>query len=148
MGSYRPVDKCRGFLMGRPRKLHPAIEAILARHIAESLIPYQSQFRRCPATAMRHPDFRKVCDECTGVVCARMREKGLSEDGSPLPQKDRPYCGAKTRSGEACKKKVIPGKSKCRYHGGLSTGPKTEAGKARIAAAQRLRWQRFKLRND
>jgi hypothetical protein len=30
---------------------------------------------------------------------------------------------------------------RCRNHGGLSTGPKTEPGRQRIAAAQRKRWQ-------
>jgi hypothetical protein len=29
---------------------------------------------------------------------------------------------------------------RCRFHRGLSTGPKTKEGKARIAAAQRRRW--------
>ena len=130
--------------MGRPRKLHPTIEAILERHRAESLKRYESHFRPCPATAMRHPDFRKVCDECTGVVCALMREKGLDDDGLPLPPKDRPFCGARARSGAPCKKKVIPGKRRCKYHGGLSTGPKTDAGKAKIAAAQVSRWQRWR----
>jgi hypothetical protein len=33
------------------------------------------------------------------------------------------------------------GKARCRFHGGLSTGPKTEAGRGRIAAAQRRRWR-------
>ena len=35
---------------------------------------------------------------------------------------------------------------KCKLHGGLSTGPKTEEGRARIAAAQRARWQRAAIR--
>ena len=30
-----------------------------------------------------------------------------------------------------------PGKARCRFHGGKSTGPKTQAGRARIAEAQR-----------
>ena len=45
-------------------------------------------------------------------------------------------CGARTRSGNACKKPPISGKSRCKNHGGLSTGPKTAEGKARIALAQ------------
>ena len=45
-------------------------------------------------------------------------------------------CGAKTRSGTPCAKYPINGKRRCRLHGGLSTGPKTAEGKARIAAAQ------------
>ena len=44
-------------------------------------------------------------------------------------------CNATTRSGEACQKYVRYGKNRCRLHGGLSTGPKTAEGKARIAAA-------------
>ena len=44
-------------------------------------------------------------------------------------------CGAKTRSGSPCAKFPISGKRRCRNHGGLSTGPKTAAGRARIAAA-------------
>lgn len=39
------------------------------------------------------------------------------------------------RSGERCKAPTIKGKSKCRTHGGKSTGPKT-AGRARCAAAR------------
>lgn len=44
-------------------------------------------------------------------------------------------CGAKTRSGVPCAKFPIEGKRRCRLHGGLSTGPKTVAGKAAISAA-------------
>jgi hypothetical protein len=38
---------------------------------------------------------------------------------------------------------MAPGKRRCRFHGGLSTGPKTEEGRARIAEAQRRRWSGF-----
>ena len=140
------------FSMGRPTREQAALSAMLAEQrdleIKKTREEMCLRWRACPATAHLHPDFRKVCDKCTGLVCARMRAKGLAEDGSPLPRKDRPCCSAKTRAGEGCKKKVIPGKAKCRYHGGLSTGPKTEAGKARIAAAQRLRWQSFRGKKD
>ncbi len=45
-------------------------------------------------------------------------------------------CAAKSkRSGEQCKKPAMRGKAVCDFHGGRSTGPKTEAGKARIAEA-------------
>ena len=45
-------------------------------------------------------------------------------------------CGAKTRSGTPCQKPALRGKARCQLHGGKSTGPRTEAGRARIAAAQ------------
>ena len=44
-------------------------------------------------------------------------------------------CGAKTRTGSPRAKYPIAGKRRCRNHGGLSTGPRTAEGRARIAAA-------------
>lgn len=33
-------------------------------------------------------------------------------------------CGAKTRSGEPCKRHAVPGSLRCKLHGGKSSGPK------------------------
>ncbi|MEH3109466.1 MAG: HGGxSTG domain-containing protein [Agrobacterium cavarae] len=55
-------------------------------------------------------------------------------------------CGAKTRKGTACRHLSEPGKARCKFHGGKSTGPKTEEGIARIAEAQRRRWDTFRYR--
>lgn len=59
-------------------------------------------------------------------------------------RKNRARCGAKTRAGGRCLVRVEAGRARCRFHGGLSTGPKTEAGRARIAQAQRRRWRAFR----
>lgn len=48
-------------------------------------------------------------------------------------------CGARTRTGEPCRALRVYGKDRCRYHGGLSTGPKTPEGRARIAESNRSR---------
>ena len=45
-------------------------------------------------------------------------------------------CHAKTRAGYPCKKAALKGRDRCRNHGEASTGPRTEEGRARIAAAQ------------
>lgn len=57
------------------------------------------------------------------------------------PKRERPSCGAKTRSGAPCQAKPVwdrkanrPVNGRCRNHGGLSTGPRTEEGKAKAAA--------------
>jgi len=42
-------------------------------------------------------------------------------------------CGAKTRAGTPCKMKSIYANSRCKLHGGLSTGPKSIEGKAKVA---------------
>lgn len=48
-------------------------------------------------------------------------------------------CGAKTRAGGECQASPMPGKRRCKLHGGMSTGPKTKAGRERIRRAQRER---------
>lgn len=62
------------------------------------------------------------------------------------PKRERPRCGAKTRKGTPCQAPAVwlpgepaPRNGRCRLHGGLSTGPKTPEGKARIAEANRRR---------
>jgi hypothetical protein len=39
-------------------------------------------------------------------------------------------CGARSkRTGRPCPLAPVPGKTRCKWHGGASTGPRTEAGK-------------------
>jgi hypothetical protein len=57
------------------------------------------------------------------------------DDLVALRRKYWPRCGARTRQGPPCRKAVEPGKRRCKFHGGRSTGPRTQAGRARIAAA-------------
>ena len=44
-------------------------------------------------------------------------------------------CNAKTRSGGGCKRFGNIKNGRCHLHGGKSTGPRTDEGRARIAAA-------------
>jgi len=60
-----------------------------------------------------------------------------------LPRAERPRCGAQTRKGTPCKREALKN-GRCPNHGGLSTGPKSPDGRARIAAAQRTRWQAYR----
>lgn len=52
----------------------------------------------------------------------------------------RVICGAKTRKGTPCRCKSEPGKRRCKFHGGKSTGARTPEGIERIREAQRRRW--------
>lgn len=57
----------------------------------------------------------------------------------------RVVCGAKTtRKGTPCRNKSEPGRKRCKFHGGKSTGPKTAEGRERIAEAQRQRWAKWR----
>ena len=55
------------------------------------------------------------------------------------PKSERPLCGAKTRAGGTCKARALAYADRCRMHGGLSTGPTTEAGRQRIVESNRRR---------
>lgn len=46
--------------------------------------------------------------------------------------------------GQPCRLKSEPGRNRCKFHGGKSTGPRTDEGKARIVAAQRQRWATYR----
>jgi hypothetical protein len=61
-----------------------------------------------------------------------------------LPKRFRLRCCAMTRAGRPCVRLPVEGKRRCRNHGGCSTGPRTKAGRRRIAAAQRARWARWR----
>ena len=45
-------------------------------------------------------------------------------------------CRAKTRAGSLCQRAGSPKNGRCHLHGGKSTGPRTDEGRTRIAAAQ------------
>jgi hypothetical protein len=62
----------------------------------------------------------------------RGRLKNGNRPGNP---DNAPRCGARTRSGTPCKGPAMPN-GRCRMHGGPSTGPRTEEGKARIRASR------------
>ncbi len=61
-------------------------------------------------------------------------------------KRERPRCGARCRDGSPCEAPPVwdkrldrPVNGRCRMHGGLSTGPKTEEGRRRIAESNRAR---------
>ena len=43
-------------------------------------------------------------------------------------------CGAKTKNGGACQRPAVKRTGRCTQYGGKSTGPKTQAGRDKIAA--------------
>jgi hypothetical protein len=51
-------------------------------------------------------------------------------------------CHARTRKGTPCLKPALKGKNRCQLHGGLSTGPRTEAGLENIRAANTVHGRR------
>jgi hypothetical protein len=56
-------------------------------------------------------------------------------------------CAARTRTGRPCVRRALAN-GRCPNHGGLSSGPKSEAGRQRIAEAQKQRWARWRSRQS
>jgi hypothetical protein len=79
-------------------------------------------------------------DEPGHVGIARAAElMNVSERSAGIPVR---CCGARTRLGRPCIRKALAN-GRCPNHGGLATGPKTEAGRQRISQAQKRRWAAF-----
>jgi hypothetical protein len=65
---------------------------------------------------------------------------------APVPKAVRERCCARCRDGHRCRMRAVCDElgrplhgGRCRLHGGLSTGPRTAAGKAAIAESNRRR---------
>lgn len=68
------------------------------------------------------------------------KRRGCLKNGNGNPPGDfskAPRCGAKNRRGTPCQCPAMKNR-RCRLHGGLSTGPKTQEGIERI---RRAKWK-------
>jgi hypothetical protein len=76
--------------------------------------------------------WREYLDTCS-VIHRAWRERGYQcppAKTPPFPDDLRDMeCGARTKAGTPCKLTAIYINGRCKWHGGCSTGPKTEAGK-------------------
>jgi hypothetical protein len=63
-----------------------------------------------------------------------------SEERARLRELRNKPCGARTRAGHPCQRKGLGKGGRCPNHGGMSTGPRTPEGRARISASLAARW--------
>ena len=103
-----------------------------------------SELDRYVAEAIAREEARLAAKELTTQARLADRKK-ITQDRLTAREKaaqarQRVPCRAMTRKGEPCSMLSVPGRRRCKFHGGLSTGPKTAEGQARIAEAQRRRW--------
>jgi hypothetical protein len=71
-------------------------------------------------------------------LCHATRAGAQANKSGSLPagaNQARVICGARRRrDGEPCQGLSVPGKRRCKWHGGASTGPRTDEGRARSLA--------------
>jgi hypothetical protein len=71
-------------------------------------------------------------------LCHATRAGARANNSGSLPtgaNQARVVCGAKRRrDGQPCQGLSVPGKFRCKWHGGASTGPRTDEGRLRSMA--------------
>ena len=114
-------------------------------------LPDASQARACandfdpghpksaPPPTISAPEFLTASPRANeSGLCHATRAGERTNNSGGLPagaNQLRVICGAKRRrDGQPCQALSIPGKQRCKWHGGASTGPKTDAGRARSRA--------------
>ena len=96
---------------------------------------------------MSTPELRKLWklfNKAHNLAFEEWKERDYmgSANPPPFPEELRGItCGAKTRAGTPCKQKDIYNNGRCKFHGGLSTGPRTKRGKRRAS----LNWKKRKI---
>lgn len=82
----------------------------------------------------------------SGITARIAQARAREMTSAALRATQRVTCGAKCRTGKPCQGNSLPGKRRCKWHGGCSTGPKTAEGKAKSLA--NLRQNRAISRNS
>jgi hypothetical protein len=139
MASGTHSDDAPGGLGGSAERLAKEKREVAGwrRLLAPLLGISAREWRRIPAEDReRH----RVTRRCLTVIIGDYENRWLRAH-HVTPKQQRPKCGARTRSGQPCqalpvwdKVKDRPRNGRCRLHGGLSTGPRTPEGRARVAA--------------
>jgi hypothetical protein len=62
-----------------------------------------------------------------------------------MSREDTAICGTRNRRGLPCQCKLLLKGGRCKFHGGMSTGPKTAEGKARAVEAMRAGLERWRM---
>ena len=116
------LAECAGVRAGASPAAPKLPDASQARACASDFDPRHAKPAHPPATGA--PEF----------IDASMRAN--NSDSLPTgTNQARVICGGRRRrDGEPCQGLSVPGKVRCKWHGGASTGPKTDAGRARSMA--------------
>ena len=131
------LAKCASMRTGTSPATPEFIPPSQARAGAEDFDPRHAKPGHPPA-----PDTPEFIDTSTranefGLCHAKRARTGANNSGI-VPagaNQARVICGAKRRrDGQPCQGLSVPGKQRCKWHGGASTGPRTDEGRARSVA--------------
>jgi hypothetical protein len=132
---------------GRLAAAHDVRHRIQASHSLQRIqqLGEQVRMREAVATcsmavAKRKQERARVVEEWNHVREERVRLCELRR------ARNAARCGAKTRTGTPCRRRPELGRTRCRSHGGLSTGARTPEGRARALATRKRGRETQRLR--
>jgi hypothetical protein len=139
------LAECAGVRAGASPAAPELPDASQARAGANEFDPRQAKPAHPPTPAA--PEFLTASTRANeSGLCHATRAGVHANKSGSLPNRAkqaRVICGAKRRrDGECCQGLSVPGKRRCKWHGGASTGPRTDAGRAR----SRLNLKQYRLR--
>lgn len=101
---------------------------------------YRARIGRVPIMTTRIGSYRRLVAEYAALCHELAQLPHLPELGVHSTMRTL-SCGARTRAGQPCRRTDLAENGRCSFHGGASTGPKTQAGKDRARANLALRWR-------
>ncbi len=131
------LAKCVGGRAGTSSAGPEQLGASQARACANDFDPGHAKPAPLPATVA--PEFLTASMRAneSGLCHATRAGAQANKSGSlpAVPNQARVICGARRRrDGQPCQGLSVPGKRQCKWHGGASTGPRTDEGRARSLA--------------
>jgi hypothetical protein len=119
---------------------HSAVlDAILSEWAELTGIKYRPKSK--PVTSATRPELsdhkRARANNFGNPITPRRFAVAGAKDSGPIKQGSAPRvpCGARRRrDGLPCQALSVPGKRRCKWHGGASTGPRSDDGRARSTA--------------
>lgn len=141
--DYTPSREALAILQARRARQRPnsvagtnsaVLDAILQEWA--SLTGLNNQCLERPMTSVDSPEFpyhsarARMTSEAMPAWTMDIQSRPVANS-----KPTRVRCGAvRHRDGQACQARSEPGKLRCRFHGGMSTGPKTVEGRTRALA--------------
>ena len=128
------VAKCAGVRAGVTQATPECLPPSQARAGASDFDLSHAEHAHTPAKDT--PEFIDASTRAreSGLCHAKRARTGANNSGG-LPtgaNQARVICGARRRrDGQPCQGLSVPGKRRCKWHGGASTGPRTDKGRAR-----------------
>lgn len=99
----------------------------------------------CSRAAKTTHRYWRICEHYDGLPGAEVRRISRKVPANLMERKNAGVstekirrepimrCGARTKSGGVCKLTSLATNGRCRFHGGMSTGPRTATGKQRVS---------------